>query len=324
MLAPIQHMIADSSPFPSQRTEDVKFSPSGRMLAVVATDGSIMLFAIDVTRRPIQINQCVKLHSDSLMHPHGIDFVNEEIIVVANRRSILKFYRIPSLDKWGSAQQIVPIHTMKSEFFGAEGETRKLRTRSISCGPGSVRIHGHQLFVCCNNMNTVTTHTFSYHDGEIVTYGDIVVAQDGLEVPDGVAVSTDGIWMAVSDHDHHCVVVYCLENNSSCCILRDVELKYPHGLCFDQNAKSLYVADAGARDLHVFSTKDKWDKDSDISTIKLSAVNMTAFQNTQEAIDEKYRALEGGIKGLDIDPSYQILATTCRNQTLKFFDICST
>ena len=48
---------------------------------------------------------------------------------------------------------------------------------------------------------------------------------------------------------------------------------------------------------------------------------MEAFRKTKEAAgEEKYRALEGGIKGIDVDPSGRIVVTTVCHQTLRFFE----
>ena len=302
------------------RTEDVKFSPSGRVLAVVATSGSIFLFAIETRSRSIHINQYAELHSTSLSSPHGIDFLSEDVIVVANRAAWVTFYRIPSVNAWQDRMVIEPIHEMGSVWFGSKGSTRLLGSRAVCCGPGAVRVHRKNLFVTCNKLSTVTVHPFQLQQGAIETGEGTVMAQAGLEIPDGVSLSYDGRLMAVSDHHHHRVVIYRCADNSQSCVLRDVDLHYPHGLCFDPTGRLLFVGDAGARNVHVFASK-KWDKSINASTLKLSAVEPNAFRKTLECTAQQYRELEGGIKGIDIDPSGRIVATTCRHQTLRFFEM---
>jgi DNA-binding beta-propeller fold protein YncE len=103
-------------------------------------------------------------------------------------------------------------------------------------------------------------------------------------------------------------------------VLRDDDLRHPHGLCFDPVGGSLYVADAGESHVHVFMSGGDWQS-ANGSTFKLPAVDVDAFRKTREAVPEELRALEGGIKGIDIDPSGRVLATTCRHQTLRFFEI---
>jgi sugar lactone lactonase YvrE len=147
------------------------------------------------------------------------------------------------------------------------------------------------------------------------------MAQEELEIPDGVSVSNDGRWMAVSDHDHHRIVVYNFEKAALSCELRDPDLHHPHGLCFDPSARNLYVGDAGGRRVHVFATSGEWDTCSDTSLHKLLAVDESAFRKTHEATAEENRPLEGGTKGIDIDPTGSIMATTCRHQLLRFFEV---
>jgi WD40 repeat protein len=264
MLDPLAHTVAAGELPATLRTEDVKFSSDGTMLVAAATDGSILLFKLDLLARPIEITNYTQFKSDSLASPHGVDFLDDRTIVVANRLGGLTFYRVPAIDRWTADMEFDLLQRWESAHFGAAGQMRLLRTRSVMCGPGSIRVFGNRLFVCCNNTSTVSVHRFTVENRAVAVHSDEVLAQEGLEIPDGVAVSRDGRWAAISDHDHHRVVVHDLDTGDQSCVLRDAGLNFPHGLCFD---------------------------------------------------------FEGGIKGLDIDPSGRVLATTCQNQVLLFFDI---
>ncbi len=309
---------------PSGRTEDVRFSPSGNLLALVATDGRILLFDVDIGSHPVRILRHTELRSTSLASPHGIDFLSEDVVVVANRGGSLTFHRLPPTDAWEQSTTVEPVHRTESGWFGAAGSTRKLRERSVACGPGSVRAYGGELYVCCNNASTVTVHPYRMHDGVIETGDARLAAQQGLELPDGVALSRDGRWMAVSDHDHHRVVVYRRGDPSGSCVLRDPDLHFPHGLCFDPTGRRLYVADAGGALVQVFIAAGGWVDDADSAAGKVVAVGDDVMQRTRATIREEYRALEGGIKGIDVDPSGRMVATTCRHQLLRFFEVPST
>ena len=48
-----------------------------------------------------------------------------------------------------------------------------------------------------------------------------------------------------------------------------------------------------------------------------------AFEKTLRETPEVYWPLEGGIKGIDLHRDGQLLVTTCRNQTLRFFELTS-
>lgn len=306
----------------SLRTEDVRFSPSGRVLAVAATDGVVLLFAVDSSSRPIRISRVTELRSTSFASPHGVDFLREDLIVVANRAAWLTFHRVPSVDDWRDRMVVDPIHEMDSAWFGRKGATRNLEGRHVLCGAGSVRVRGAELFVSCNNLNTVTAHPYRLSPEGIESGDGTIVVQDGLEIPDGIALSPDGRWLAVSNHHNHGVEVLCLDDPTRSGRLRDADLRYPHGLCFDRAGRTLYVADAGEPLLHSFASRDgEWGHSSATSTCKRPAVEMEAFRKTKEAAGaEMFRKLEGGLKGIDVDRAGRLVVTTCRHQTLRFFE----
>jgi len=320
MLKMVPHVGLDDSFNHALRSEDIRFSPSGRVLAVVATSGNIFLFAVDTNTRPIRVTRAADLRSTSLALPHGIDFINEDTVVVANRRGWLTFYRIPEVAAWKDQMTVEPIYEMASSWFADKGTTRKVKGRMINCGPGSVRVHDNQLFVCCNYKSTMTAHPFELQSGKIKTGDGTLMAREGLEIPDGLALSRDGRWMAVGDHEFHRILIFHGANHSPLCELSDAELSHPHGICFDPTGRALYVADAGERQLHVFVSADDWSTTMTRSTFKLPAVDADAFLKTKDSVAEEHRSLEGGIKGLDVDSSGRIVVTTCQNQMLRFFE----
>lgn len=320
MLRLIPHVGLPDSLNHGLRSEDIRFSPSGRTLAVVATHGLIYLFDVDTQTRPIRVRRHVELRSPSLAVPHGIDFLSEDEVVVANRGGWLTFYRLPPRRAWKEGISIAPFHEMGSDWFGPKGATRVVKGRTVRCGPGSVRVSGPHLFVCCNNQSTVTAHPFTLRHGRVETGPGTLFAQAGLDVPDGLSPSRDGRWLAVGDHEYRRLTVYRRAANPvPSCELRDPGLSHPHGLCFDPTGRALYVADAGEAQLHVFVTPDNWATSMDHSTFQVAAVEPEAFHKTKESVEAHYRALEGGIKGVDVDATGRILATTCQNQMLRFF-----
>src|SRR5262249_55056192 len=113
-----------------------------------------------------------------------------------------------------------------------------------------------------------------------------------------------------------------LDDGTRAGTLRDAALRYPHGLCFDADGRRLYVADAGERDLHAFDRPDgAWDRSSAASTFAVPAVDPEALRRTKDAAGEgRYRRLEGGVKGIDVDRTGRVVVTTCRHQTLRFFE----
>lgn len=321
MLKPLRHLVSGEPPNADIRTEDIRFSPSGRILAAVATSGCVVFCQVEISGHAVRIRRSAEFTSPSLNSPHGVDFVSEDIIAVANRMDGVSFFRIPDPESWDDTDALTALDKMQSKWFGETGATRDLRNRTVSTGPGSIRVHDGELLVCCNKANTVTAHPFQLRNGAVETGEERLIVGTGIEIPDGVAVTRDGRWMAVSDHDHQRVLVYRRQDGAQTCELRDPALNHPHGLCFDPTGRRLYVADAGGRDLHVFSSERHWNADASRSVFKIAAVEADTFHKTREETEEQFRALEGGIKGVDIDPSGRVLVTTCRRQTVRFFQI---
>ncbi len=301
------------------RTEDVKFSPSGNLLAIVSKD-IIILSRIDTASSPVRILKSIEIFSPSLTCAHGIDFVREDIMVVANREGWVTFYKVPAFETWTASTTMDCIHELESAWFGEKGTRRKSGTRVVRCGPGAVRVRNGHLFTGTNNVNTVTRHAL-HLDGDTIATGDeCLAAQDGLEIPDGVSTSRDGRFMAVSNLHYGNVVIYDLASLTIRCRLSDADLHHPHGLCFSASGDSLYVADAGNRYVHWFATGDDWLTSIQASAQKVAAVEPWAFDLTKAETPEDVRYLEGGMKGIDLDPTGRIIATTCRHQTLRFFE----
>ncbi len=302
------------------RSEDVRFSPSGRLLAVATTQRKILLFAVEPETRPVRAEFLTALASPDLLAPHGVDWVSEDLLVVANRAGVgFSFFRIPRANRWAPETEMAAVSTTRSKWFGAPGETRKLRTRSIVTGPGSARIHDGYIYAGCNNLNTVTRHRII--DGPSCEEGELM-AQDGVEIPDSALVSPDGAWLAVGDHDHSRVLLFRHGETSPCGELSDPRMKYPHGVAFDQTSALLIVADAGGRGLYVFSASSgSWNTKQTAATSCTEAVHQAVFDRVQQETAEMARALEGGTKGVDLSRDGRLLVTTCRGQTIRFFEL---
>ena len=83
-----------------------------------------------------------------------------------------------------------------------------------------------------------------------------VLLRKWLDIPDGVRLSPDRRWIAVSNHSTHDVLLYenvpsLNEHTDPDGILRRV--RYPHGLRFSSDGRYLFVADPGAPDVHVYA-----------------------------------------------------------------------
>jgi len=300
------------------RSEDLRFSPSGRLLAVATTQRRILLFGVELAARPVQAEFLTALVSADLVAPHGVDWIDEAALVVACRGGGgFAFFEIPRTNRWEPETEIRTVSIVRSKWFGAPGETRHLRARPIITGPGSARIHDGCIYAGSNKSNTITRHRilerFSCDDGELI-------AQEDIEIPDSAAVSPDGAWLAVGDHDHHRVLIFRAGEAQPCGQLSDPRMRYPHGVAFDQSGMALISTDAGGRGLYVFHAPGgAWNLTRAAAASCAEGVAETVFDRVQSETAESFRALEGGTKGIDLSRDGRVLATTCRGQTLRFF-----
>jgi hypothetical protein len=132
--------------------------------------------------------------SPVVRHPHGVDFVDDDTLVVACGEGGLAILPIPAGDVPPTAWEVRP-----SAVLPPEGNARS---------PGSVAVRAsgdgsHELLVCVNWAHTLTRHRLQ---GAALSTGG-VAARRWLDVPDGVAISPDGRWAAVSNHFSHSVFV---------------------------------------------------------------------------------------------------------------------
>jgi sugar lactone lactonase YvrE len=295
------------------RTEDLSFSPDNRRLAVAAfTRNRIVVFDIDVGASTghahVRLTGSVELASPALQHPHGVDFLDDDTVIVTNRDGHVV---IISLPPGKTGVQVVEATTIA---------TWRADSSTPLDAPGSVWVQhsagAREVLICNNDAHTVTKHTLDGNDWRVPPRTDVLLHRH-LDVPDGVSVSADRRWIAVSNHTSHDVLVY--ERTPSTTspdpqgILHGV--RYPHGLCFGPEDKSLFVADAGAPFVHVFVPDgDDW-RGVRSPSMSFRVMDDETFARGAHTMES------GGPKGLDIDASGNIGAITSEAQPLLFFSV---
>lgn len=281
------------------RTEDVRFAPGGRRLAIACYERNSIAVA-DVTvagHRSITVERVEEHRSDALREPHGVDFVDEDTIVVADRGSGIVAFR------FGDGGSLVPL--------GALGDD----VRHVPQVAGSVAVLAGkppQILVCDNRASVVARYRL---DAGSITGGDVVVSR-WLDLPDGLSVSADERWLAVSSHDTHTVVIHSLESHAAAdpvAVLRGV--RYPHGVRFFGEDRYLVVADAGAPCVHVFTRPHGGWRGAGYPTFSLRVMGDARFA------DGHHNVQEGGPKGVDVHAATEVLVATYEQQPLAFFDL---
>jgi hypothetical protein len=296
------------------RTEDVRFSPDNRRLALACFElNAIVLADVEITQPPgrpaIRVSDVSMFTSTYLKRPHGVEFVDDERILVANRYGKLVMFRLPERS---STESAAPIPLERPDDLGFE----------LLKSPGSVRIARAadgmiEVVVCDNDRSRVTRHELG-DDPLRVTNNEVLVRRL-LEFPDGVAVSADHQWVAVSNHHAHVVLVHrwtpaLSERSEPACILRGT--MYPHGVHFSADGRHLLVADAGRPHVQLYTRPgDEWHG------VAYPAASVRAMSDEVYARGRDHESR--GPKGLDIDGTGRVLALTYEKRPIALLDLCS-
>jgi hypothetical protein len=282
------------------RTEDVRLSPNGRRLAIACYGGhGIAVGDVELERTPAgataSLTQLELVASPLLREPHGLDWRDDETLVVANRAGGVAIV-------WLAGPGLDPTITLAEISLDAPG--------SVALRP--LDGERHELLVCENWRNEVATLVLDEH-GDLREAGPAQRAW--LDLPDGLALSADGRWLAVSNHNTHSVLVFDRrtgEDGDPAAVLRGVD--YPHGVRFSADAGALLVADAGAPHVHVFVRPTREWSGASFPAATVAVMDEATF------LRGRHNPQEGGPKGIDLDSRTQVLLATCEELGLAFFD----
>lgn len=298
-----------------RRSEDVRFSPDNHRLAVADfIRNRIAVFDLDITRFPagtrVALTGGVELSSPALNMPHGLDFIDDETLIVANRGGDVAILTVPAGEVVPRSVEALPIQT-----WPADGT-------SLLTSPGAVSVTTverdlREILICNNFGQSVTRHLLDVRAGGVVRSSEVLLRK-WLDVPDGVDVSLYRQWIAISNHNAHSVLLYknvasLSEHADPDGILRHV--RYPHGLCFSPDGCFLFVADTGAPCVHIYARDDAgW------GGVRHPAATIRIMDDSLfERMDGNRE--EGGPKGLDIDAGAKVLVVVSEGQPLAFFGL---
>jgi hypothetical protein len=298
------------------RTEDVRFSPDNRRLILAGYGLNhllILSIAIEASDAgPVVVaDDFMELTSDGITSAHGLDFLDDRTLAVANRDGLVSILEIPPGELAGRHSRIDPIRELAGGIFCKLKSPGSLAARRDAGGRIS-------LLVCNNYTHRVTQHVVDPARGYRVRRNRVLMARS-LDIPDGIAVSYDERWIAVSNHNTHEVMLFDAAAplgpwTEPAGILSDVD--YPHGLRFTPDDRHLLVADAGAPLIHVYERGSGWAGER-------GPIRSVTVLDDETFIRGRANPQEGGPKGLDIDRSGKVVAMTCEEQPLAFFSLAS-
>jgi DNA-binding beta-propeller fold protein YncE len=294
------------------RTEDVRFSPSCRRLVVAAfLLDRLAVFDVEITTARevphVALTGGVQVSSSALRWPHGVDFLDEDTVIVTNRAGDVSLLALPSGDPAVSTRAVAPVARWPADAstgLDAPGSVTVLRGEEGRC----------EVLICNNSGHTVTRHVVDRH----VLASSQVLLQQRLAVPDGVCVSPDRRWIAVSNHTTHNVLLF--ENTPALDARSEPEgilrrVYYPHGLRFTPDGRYLFVADAGAPVLHIYAQGAEQWRGVHAPLATVTIMDEATFHRG------RHNPQEGGPKGIDIHPRANLLVVTSESQPLGFFDV---
>jgi hypothetical protein len=295
------------------RTEDVRFSPSNRRLAIAAFNRStIAVLDVEIAKAggtpDVSLTGGIEISSPCLRYPHGVDFLDDETLAVASREGDVAIFKLPPA--CSGASELSPIQVL------AAGNG------SLMFTPGSlsvVRGDGGlcELLVCNNYGDTVTRHLVDRNAGGSVIKSEILLKK-WLNLPDGISVSHDRRWIAISNHNSNGVLLYERSESLNEHASPDGTLRgahFPHGLRFSADGRHIFLADAGAPFVHVYSNDGQGWHGTRTPAASIRTMDEQVFRSGRE------NPQEGGPKGIDIDKSMTVLATTSEHQPLLFLDV---
>ncbi|MBK9610912.1 hypothetical protein [Candidatus Amarobacter glycogenicus] len=304
------------------RTEDLRFSPDNRLLVLAGFRRRLCLvLGISIEGPPadprVTVHDFLELVSPGIGLVHGIDFLDDRTIAVGNRDGQVALFTLPVGELGGRRFQAEPIATVPGSL------TRWVRSPgSVATWQGEDGVR--RLLVCNNYIHTVTGHVLGGPDGFRPARASFLLHR-GLRIPDGITVSHDGRWIAVSSHATHDVKLFDGSRNlgwrtSPAGVLRGAA--YPHGLRFTADDRRILVADAGEPLVHVYESDGDWSGARD-SVRAVTVLDSATFERGRTDKAGQTNREEGGPKGVDIDRSGRVMALTCQEEPLAFFSMAS-
>jgi hypothetical protein len=300
------------------RTEDVKLSADGSRVAIVEyLRNRIVLFAIRMCPRDeggkspaVEITDYSVVTSQSLGHPHGVWFLNNETLLVCNRAGDVCLFRVPAPGELPRERSLRPLSRINGQGL----------LRATVQTPGSLDGYAtddgrFRVLVCNNHWHFVSAHLVAADDPRRIHNQGVIIERD-LRIPDGVSISRDARWIAISNHVDGEVLIFRNTPALNRRTRADAHLQglvCPHGIRFTSDGRVI-VADAASPYLHVFECRGDWQG-------VYAPARTVRMLDDETFFDGRYDVREGGLKGIDIDTSGRVLVTTHMRDVLAFHDL---
>ncbi len=301
------------------RTEDVKLAPSGTFVTTAEfLANRIVLLPVRIEAGDgsprIALGQASIITSRALRQPHGLHFLDDDHLVVANRRGDVVIFDISRAANEPGEYRLEPAGVFRSR---RAGRTYVKTPGSVAVSPDDANPHRRRLLVCNNDWHTVSAHSVDLGDPMRLASEGVRI-ESGLAIPDGIDVSADRRWVAVSNHVFGQVLFYedgpALGPKTPPTFVVP-GLVCPHGLRFAGDDRRLLVGDSASPYLLVVDRHgERWNA-ADTTTRWVRMTDDETFWR------RRVDAREGGIKGIDVDRSGRVLVITRHLEALGFYEV---
>ncbi len=301
------------------RTEDVAVSADGSRLALAAfSRNKVYVFSLDIVRRQyrapdIRVTGYVALSSDRFSQPHGCAFLDNDHLLVCNRGGDLVLVEVPEPEADGHESRVDPRLVVSGKGY----------VNAVVKTPGSVAAYGiddnrYRAFVCSDQWHFVTSHVVTLGESSRIVNEGIRI-ENSLQIPDGISLSPDRQWIAVSNHVQGEVQLFRNTPELDRHTAPDSILMgsvCPHGLSFDADG-NVYVADAASPYVHRYERPSGGWEERHLPSRSFRLLDDATFYKG------RYAAREGGMKGIHVEQGTNVLITTHKLGTLEFYDLCA-
>jgi hypothetical protein len=256
----------------------------------------------------ISLTGATEISSSYLNNPHGLDFIDEERILVANRDGQPCIFELPP--NAVESCELMPVATLKSDSNSTPGSVAVIRNEDGLS----------EALICNNHTSCVTRHLLELREEDTPSK---LLLKKWLYIPDGISVSKQQQWIAVSNHETHEVLLY--ENKPSLNALSAPDgilrrINYPHGLRFTSDGNFILVTDGGSPFVNIYEKGDTDWRGVRNPIRSFRVINDEDFFRVRGNYNWDG---EGGPKGIDVHDAQEVLVMTSESQPLAFFDLAA-
>lgn len=301
------------------RFEGVAFSPSGAVLGTVTADSNmVLIFRRRGDGRFDETPFCrIEGRQSGLEYPHDLAFSltgDGLLLAVAQRGGAVAIFR---RNEVGGTYGPAPV----AEIRGTSAQLEH------SDGVAFVPPDDAYLAVCNLTQASITFHRrLSSSPLRFSNVPAFVLRHSSLQHPDGVALSSDGNWLATANHAGHTVSIFRRRRQSlfrkgiafgpePVSVIDDPTLCHPHSVAFSPLTGHIAVTNAGANFFSVYPPSPGGGAGWSPEPVLRQTVNAEkAFRRVNME-----NRMEGGPKGIAIAP--QSLAICSPEIGLKIYPV---